>query len=259
MDSGLWQMWELEMNIGQKPIGQERYNLNKPNFRLPKYILINKTVRQYGYDPRWLKSGSNKKVIIYCLSCKKERQQNMNYISSHCHHCAIKKSLLREDVKNNIVKGLRRSWLKRGPQTVEEYIKSKIVKIDGCHIWKTAQKSRVGFFQFKWNIGSAPVKVYEALVGSRKGLCVLHKCDDQRCVNIKHLYLGTRKDNRRDFMERHPRAKQIMKAALKCAFEGRERFWKNMTSIEKKKFCKRRAKIQAEKRAQGEQNAVFNI
>lgn len=34
------------------------------------------------------------------------------------------------------------------------------------------------------------------------GLWVLHKCDNPRCFNPKHLYLGTAKDNARDALVR---------------------------------------------------------
>lgn len=30
------------------------------------------------------------------------------------------------------------------------------------------------------------------------GLCVLHKCDNRECVNILHLFTGTKGDNNRD-------------------------------------------------------------
>lgn len=45
----------------------------------------------------------------------------------------------------------------------------------------------------------------ELILGKKlsKKLCVLHKCDNRKCVYPGHLYLGSKKDNAHDMMSRN--------------------------------------------------------
>jgi hypothetical protein len=80
------------------------------------------------------------------------------------------------------------------------------------------------------------------------GKCALHKCDNRCCVNYKkHLYVGTRKDNRQDFMKRHPRAKQLVEIGIKAGTKGLRKFWRDMTPLQRSRFCRRRLRTQLAK------------
>jgi hypothetical protein len=48
--------------------------------------------------------------------------------------------------------------------------------------------------------------VYQELKGDIGDLLVLHRCDNRRCINPKHLFLGTQKDNMEDMASKSRKA-----------------------------------------------------
>ena len=86
---------------------------------------------------------------------------------------------------------------------------------DACWLWTASVFTASGYGQFDrtgahrkaWELTNGPIP---------DGLCVLHHCDVKKCVNPKHLYVGTHRQNIQDMDDRgrrnHNRARlrQVM-------------------------------------------------
>jgi len=104
------------------------------------------------------------------------------------------------------VNGLARFWKK-----------VKVNKLTGCWNWRgDDERYYPKFMNDSGKLQYAHRWSYENFKGVIPvGLNVLHKCDNKRCCNPDHLFLGTQLDNMRDKMakgrgcigEKHGRAK----------------------------------------------------
>jgi len=80
---------------------------------------------------------------------------------------------------------------------------------DDCWNWIGAIH-KTGYVYFKLNRKAVRANrlAYELTYGKfSKELDVLHTCDNRKCVNPNHLYLGTQQDNINDMMRRNRHGK----------------------------------------------------
>jgi len=82
---------------------------------------------------------------------------------------------------------------------IEKLMSSYTLSESGCWVWNGKSKSRYPLIRVGKEIYLLHRLVYQLFVDKiPEGGCILHRCDNTRCMNPEHLFLGTHADNAED-------------------------------------------------------------
>ena len=102
---------------------------------------------------------------------------------------------------------------------VERFMSHVRQVASGCHEWQS-KRDKQGYGQFTLGVGKhVRAHRYAWMIANGDipaGILVLHKCDNTRCVNHEHLFVGSHSDNAKDMVAkgRHVKGERVHFARL---------------------------------------------
>jgi len=109
--------------------------------------------------------------------------------------------------KEKIRKSIRRLFKN---YTIDKRFFNKVKKTKNCWFWIGATNKKEDGYGLLWikrkrNLAHRiSWKIHNGFIPKNK--LVLHKCDIKLCVNPKHLFIGSQKDNMEDMFKKHRNA-----------------------------------------------------
>lgn len=166
-----------------------------------------------------MKEPNVKKMMKICSKCKKEINiknfyANKSRFDGLAHYCKLCSKIHREKwYHKNIIEIKKRYKEKRIPKRritpKERFLNKIIISKNGCWEW-IARKNKGGYGTFQLNKKPILAHRFSYLIFKGEffnGLLVCHKCDNPKCVNPEHLWLGTQKENMLDCYKKGRRNK----------------------------------------------------
>jgi len=135
--------------------------------------------------------------------------------------------------------------MKKIKNTIQDF-ESNIYKTEECWLWVKETSDKYGLFNFSNEHGKtnrAHAASWLIYKGSTNGLNVCHSCDNTKCVNPEHLWLGTQKQNLKDMTDKNRRFTKVNNETKEKIIE----LWntKNYTQVAlSKRFNISRAHVQ---------------
>ena len=149
-----------------------------------------------------------------CEFCKKQyvaaRDRDcLKYCSMQCYIAERRRISALKKFQSKAPKIDRRFWVNATDEQklkrLEQHYNRHIIKKDGCWDWQGRNSAKypqlsvgkghfISIHRLSWMLHKGPIE---------DKLFVLHTCDNCRCSNPDHLYLGTQKENNRDRFDRN--------------------------------------------------------
>lgn len=85
----------------------------------------------------------------------------------------------------------------------QRFVNSTVLTERGCYQWcGSLNANGYGVIQVNGVNRRAHRLSYQILVGDPGSSCVMHRCDNRRCINPDHLSLGSRAENTADMVSK---------------------------------------------------------